>query len=63
MRTASITIDGEEVARAQIRDDIRPDTLALTILKAIRDVPAPRKPRSDKGIPKTKAPPPDPVLS
>lgn len=49
MRTASISIDGEEIARATIRDDVAPDQLAITVLKAIRDVPAPRKTRRDKG--------------
>jgi hypothetical protein len=49
MRTASIHINGEEIARAQIRDDIDPSLLAIVILKAIRDVPLPRKQRSDAG--------------
>lgn len=70
MRTASIHIDGQEVARAQIRDDIQPDALAITILKAIRDVPLPRKPRVDRGttrkpavLPHAAIPPPDPDIT
>lgn len=58
MRTASISIDGVEIARASIRDDVAEDQLAITVLKAIRDVPAPRKTRADKGKRKPQLLPP-----
>ncbi len=58
MRRASISIDGEEIVNAAIRDDVSPDQLAITVLKAIRDVPAPRKTRADKGRRKPQLLPP-----
>lgn len=58
MRVVSITVDGEPVCTATIRDDVALDQLAITVLKAIRDVPAPRKTRSDAGQRKPRVLPP-----
>lgn len=40
--------DGKEVARVQIRD-LDPADVTIAILESVRDIPEPRKPRSDRG--------------